>query len=249
MNNEIKRELLKTMDSIATEMPDIILLNYYDKMVNKNKYVLSMFLDAYKTVDVMCYAYKNICISQTAMLLRQLLIQTTITTILTNHPELIDDYIKHYKFRIETEQLKKHEQIDAIAKEFGVKADKFALSYLDYGWIPFDVSNNCSEDGMIKYAGFEDILSWKKQYLDKFSHASYTSNDTIGKSGDFPILNNFMDIAAKLFDNLCVSFHNFTKFAFKFNGEDLFNNSFRPLYTEFLSEMKVGINKECEEVA
>ena len=98
---------------------------------------------------------------------------------------------------------------------------------------------------MIRFSGFEDLLSWKKKYLDKFSHASFTSLDTIGENGDFPILNSFMDIATKLFDSLCVAFHNFTKFSFVFSEVDLFNNNFRPLYSCFLAENKA--NKTIEE--
>ena len=235
MINDNNKDLLKSMCCIALEMPDIILLNYCEKMDKNSQYVLSMFFDAFKTIEIVCYSFKTIGVSQTAMLLRQLLSQTAIVTILVNHPDLLNKYIEHYRFRLETECLHKHDQIDAIAEKFHIEANKSALIFLDYGWIPFDNLKERGEDGMIRYAGFDDILSWKKKYLDKFSHASFTTLDSIGENKDFPILNIFIRIASKLFDHLCVAFHNFTKFSYEFNGKDLFNDEFIPLYLNLSS--------------
>ena len=234
---ELRKELLKSMNQIAIEMEDIILLRYFDKLGNDKKRLLSIMQDAYKTLDLFCIAIQKGAIVQAGLLLRQFLEQVAISFVLVQHQDLISKYNEHCKFRLETANLKKHEQIKEASKRFGVPENRDALTFIDYGWIPFDNTKDCNEDGMLRYAGFDDIIVWRKLYLDKTAHMSYTSNDFLGDTHDFPILNNFMQIAGKLFDHLCVAFHNLSKFAFAFYGEDLFNGVFRPAYSSFCDEL------------
>ena len=56
---ELRQELIKTMNEISSKMRDHILLNYFDKLGDDKKYVLSMMIEAYQTVDVFCYAMQN----------------------------------------------------------------------------------------------------------------------------------------------------------------------------------------------
>lgn len=86
---------------------------------------------------------------------------------------------------------------------------------------------------MIKYAGFEDLLAWRKTYLDKVTHSSLVTVDLLGEDGDFRIVYPFTQIACKLFDHLCCGFHALTGFDFIFNGKDLFQKGFRVLYQDF----------------
>lgn len=228
----IRKELLKDMNQISHGMREEILFNHYDKLGNENKYCLSMFIEAYQTVDAFCYAMQNVSLVQAGMLLRQLLEQVAISYILVQHPNLLPKYIEHYRFRKELVDLKKGKQIDKIAEKYNVPHKPIALAYLDYGWIGFNDIEKCNEDEMLKYAGFDDILPWRKLYLDKLAHSSFTSNDLLGETQSFPIINNFMEIACKLFDYLCVAFHNLTNFQFIYDNDNLFER-FRAQYKEF----------------
>lgn len=228
---ETIRELLKTMDQISTQMRDIIYFKYFDKLGNDKKYILSMMNDAFQTTSVFCYATQHVYLTQAGLLLRQLLEQVAISYILVVHLELLPKYVEHSKSRIEWSEYKKGEQINMIAEKYGVPNNSTALAYLDYGWINFDDKKKCGEDGMLEYAGFDDILSWRKKYLDKLAHTSFTSTNLVGPDGDYPIIYNFMQIVTKLFDHLCVAFHNLTGFDFIFDNERLFD-TFRNLYSE-----------------
>lgn len=225
---EQRIQLLNSMNQISEKMTEIILIRYYDKLGIDNKYIISMMMDAYQTTMVFSYAMTNAFVSQAGILLRQLLEQTSISYILVTHPETLSKYIEHFKFRTKIKDFMKWQQIDMIAKEYNVHKST-ALSFLDYGWIDI---KDCGENEMLAYAGFNDILSWKKQWLDKLAHSSFTNINLAGVDLDFPILNNFMEIAAKLFDYLCVAFHNLTGFDFVIDNKDLFK-CFRNSYSEF----------------
>lgn len=225
MNTELLRDTMISMDEISVRMTEIIYKRYFDKLGNGNKYILSICDDAFKNVNIFCYAIQQVAITQAGTILRQLLEQVAIAHILVVNKELIPTFVEHYKFRTEIADLNKAKQIDAIAEKYGVRKDSTALAYLDYGWIKKD----CKEDGMLSFAGFNDIIPWRKKWLDKVTHASFTSMNLIGPNYDYPIVENFVQIASKLFDHLCVAFHNLTTFTFIFDGED-FLNKFRDNY-------------------
>ena len=231
-DTEIKRELLKTINQISLTMKDLIFNECFDKYGPEQKYCFAMFNEAFQTFDVFCYAMQHIALGQAGLLLRQVLEQTAIAFILVQHPETLSKFVEHYKLRKEWVNFKKGEQIKKISERFNVPNNPTALAYLDYGWIGFDDLKKCTEDEMLRYAGFEDILSWRKVYLDKLAHTSFTTIDLAGESYDFPIMNNFIEIACKVFDYLCCAFHNLTKFDFIFDDEKLFNK-FRELYSSY----------------
>ena len=223
--------LLSLIDQISSKMRDIILLNYYDKLDSENKHCLAMMAEAYSTATVFCYAIKTVSLTQAGLLLRQFLEQTAIAYILVKYPETLSKYVEHYKMRNQMVGTKKCEQYKMIKEKYGVPNDT-ALSYLDYGWIGFDSPYKCNEEEMLKFAEFSDIIVWKKMYLDKMAHASFTSSDFLGETKDFPVIKNFTEIACKLFDYLCVAFHNLTNFNFIFDNRNLFAE-FRNLYSNY----------------
>ena len=229
----LRRELLYSMKDIASRMSKVILVDYYDKVAKEDRYLLAMFEDAYRSVIMFCLAIQNVAISQSGVLLRQLLEQTAICYILVSHPELKQDYTDHYKTRLDLADLNKAKQIKEIAKKYNIPNDPNALTFMDYGWIKFENPRDCNEEGMIRYAGFDDIISWKKKYLDKLAHSSFASIGFVSEDNSFPIVDNFVEIASKLFDHLCCGFHNLTKFAFAFDNVDLFNGRFRKLYEAY----------------
>lgn len=232
----LRRELIHSMHDIASQMSKVILVDYYDKLEKEDRYILAMFEDAYRSVIMFCLSIQNVAISQAGVLLRQLLEQTAICYILVTRPELKNDYVDHYKTRLELADLNKAKQIKKLATKYNIPNNLNALTFMDYGWIKFNDPRDCNEEGMLKYAGFEDIVSWKKQYLDKLAHSSFVSIGFVTEDNSFPIVNNFIEIACKLFDHLCVAFHNLTKFDFKFNDVDLFNSQFRELYVNYYIE-------------
>ena len=222
---ELHKELLRSMNQIATYMPEVIFQRYFDKFGDDNKYILAMADDAFKSIDVFCYAIQHVALSQAASVLRQLLEQVSIVCLLVNHRDLLQPYIEHFKFRQDNNQLPDKELIDVASEHYSIANNKSALKYLDYGWLCSEENIYYSEGALIKMAGFEDILSWRKTYLDKFVHASYTTTNLL-IDGDFPIINPFIKIATKLFDHLCTSFHKLTDFDFVFDGVDLFHSDF-----------------------
>lgn len=233
-----RKELLKSINVISNNMRDVILHDYYDYLGVDNKYLLSMFCDAYDGFNVFCFALREAAVSQAGLLLRQLLEQTAICYILVSHEELRTKYVEHYKLRIELANLNKAKQIKEISNRYGVPNNPNALSFMDYGWLGFENHNNCNEDGMLEYAGLGDVIPWRKKYLDKLAHTSFLTTSLMGEEGDFPIVNNFIEIAGKLFDYLCVAFHNLTKFNFVFGGVDLFNDLFRMLYQKYKIDIR-----------
>ena len=229
---EKEKELLKSMNEISVKMRDTILLNYFDIMGNNAKYILSLCIDAFDSINVFCFTVQNVAIKQAGTILRLLLEEVSIIHILTKHQELLDKYVEHFKFRMEINSLDKNKQIPKISEKFNIKENRDALTYLDYGWIPCDKGNKYSnEESMIKYAGFSDIISWKKMYLDKLTHSSFYNNNFIGDT-KFPIIESFIEISAKLFDMLCCDFNNYTKFDFVFDNINYFKN-FRDNYEKF----------------
>ena len=238
MFKENRRELLRSMDRIAVKMPGIIYEQHFDRFGNDYKYPLAIFVDAFNSVDVFCYSIQHVSLTQAAAVLRLLFEQTTILWILAEHPDFLPKFVEHYKFRKEINGLSRTKQIDAISERYNIPNNPHALTYLDYGWIDYGGDVRCGEDAMIIFAGFNDINSWRKQFLDKLTHASLTTTDLVGETGDYPIVNNFIQIAAKLFDHLCVAFQKITDFDFKLEEIDLFHDTFRKHYQLFLTDLK-----------
>ena len=83
---------------------------------------------------------------------------------------------------------------------------------------------------LVKLAGFDDIFPWI-DILNMFIHGTVTFANTADKDGAGPIFisHRIIDIAAKLTDYLCCSFHKKTGFDFVFNGEKMFE-IFRKYY-------------------
>ena len=225
MDNKGRNALLESMHLISSQMRDVIFLNFFDIF---DKHILSMFNDAFSSVDLFCVAIGRVYVTQAGLLLRKLLEEVSIATILVNKPNLLPLYKEHYEFKVKISNLTINEQKTKTIEKFKISPKKANNNFLDYGWI----EPNCDENKMIEIAGLQDIIAWKTLYLNKFAHSSITSISTIG-DGTFPILNEFVLICSKLFDHLCVVFHNFTGFNFVFNGQDLFHDSFRENYTAF----------------
>lgn len=223
------RKLLEVMDDISSRISDEIWLKHYDNFDTHLKYLLVMFDDAYRSVMVFCYSVSKVALSQAGDLLRKLIEQVAIINVLTESPDKLPKFVEHYKLRKELWDKSKHEQINIISERYGVQNDPRALTYLDYGW----VNSRCNETQLLLEAGFQEFIPWKKMFLDKFVHSSFSSIDLIGEKGNFPIIGNFMEIGCKCFDYLCCHFHKLTNCDFVFDGKGLFQEVFRPLYQTF----------------
>lgn len=111
---------------------------------------------------------------------------------------------------------------------------------MDYGWFESKLEPKIkngrldipkpSETELIRLAKFDDIIQWKKLYLDKISHQSFMMENMINSNGEIPILTSFFEILCKLFDCLCCDFHQLTNFDFVFDGVNMFQDKFRNLY-------------------
>lgn len=238
---ESYRQLLGSMANIAIEMPEIILLNYYDKLGNQNKYLLSLFNESYKSALIVCESLKNGCISQAAVILRLLLESASLIRVLTLYPELLEKYIKHFKVRLEISHNPEKER-SILETEFPDVDSNKRLSYMDYGWFESKLQPSIKngklqvpqpkETELIKLAGFNDLISWKKEFLDKLSHQSFMMENMVDENHEIPLAVRFIEILCKLFDYICCDFHTLTGFDFIINGEDKFQGEFKKIYKQ-----------------
>lgn len=238
-DTELHRELLKVMDDISFRMPEEIFTNQFDKRGTEGKYLLSLFEDAFKTVETFCEGMKIAAITQCGMLLRLLLEQVSIIAVTYNNAEILARYVRHFKYRLDISDLPKGKQFDAINKEFSLGEDyKKPLAYLDYGWLGNGIMNERNmEDALIIRAGNKDCLAWKKKYLDKLAHQSFTYTNNADTETGSTLTHPFMDIACKLFYNLCCFYHTYTAFDFIWENESKFQGIFRPLYIKFKPQL------------
>ena len=223
------------MEDIAWRMPEEIFLNYWDNVPSKRKYILGTFIDAFKSIEYFCKGMQIVAIGQCAMVLRLLLEQTAIAKMLVIHPELLEDYAHHFKFRLKIMDYSKSKQIKEIREEFVFDEKKIApLQFMDYGWLGNGIeSEKNKEDALIIRAGLADCLAWKKKIFDKFSHQCFGLVNALDPKTGNRFNYNFTEIAAKLTDELCCAFHGLTGFEFIWEGEKKFQGIFRPLYANF----------------
>ena len=233
-NIERRRDLLESIANISGNMRDIIYQKFYDEVDKKHRRILHLFDDSFMSAFMVCECLRNGAIAQSAVILRLLLESESIIHILSEHPEVLDEFMKHFDIRLEVSKNPKKER-DTLKNYFPDVESKI-LSYMDYGWINSLTDNDPSEKEMIKVANFNDIIAWKDQYLDKLSHQAYLSVNMIGENYDFPIITNFVKILGKLFDYMCCDFHKLTGFDFVIDGKDMFQGWFRPVYDDFTKE-------------
>lgn len=240
-DTELHRDLLKAMDDISFRMPEEIFTNQFGKRGTEGKYLLSLFEDAFKTVETFCEGMKIAAITQCGMLLRLLLEQVSIITVTYNDAETLARYVRHFKFRIDISDMPKGKQFNAIKKEFSLGDDyKKPLAFLDYGWLGNGIMDERNtEDALIIRAGNSDCLAWKKKYLDKLAHQSFTYANTTDTETGSTLARPFTDIACKLFFNLCCFYHAYTGFEFIWDNESKFQEIFRPLYRRFKPELSI----------
>ena len=231
------RHLLETMHSISKRMPDNIYTRFWKK---EDCYLLSLYADAFATVELFCEGMQIAATTQCGMLLRLLLEQVSISKILADQPELIPVYTRHATFRKRINNLSKTKQCQKIIHEFDLDPKyPTPLQFLDYGWLGQRIETERNkENAMIKMAGFDDCLRWKRDVLDKLSHGAFTFADaaTVDLETGSSLIQPFVDISCKLFDELCCSFHNRTHFDFVFDGASLFQDVFRPAYAQYVKK-------------
>lgn len=236
---ESYKELLSCRVNISIEMNEVILLKYFDKLGINNKYLLSLFNESYKSAFIVCEAIKNGCVSQAAVVLRLLLESSSIIRVLIDYPDLLEKYVKHFKIRLDISHTPNKER-SVLENSFPNVESNKRLSYMDYGWFESKLEPKIkngkldipkpSETELIRLAKFDDIIEWKKLYLDKISHQSFMMENMINSNGEIPILTSFLEILCKLFDCLCCDFHQLTNFDFVFDGLNVFQDKFRNLY-------------------
>lgn len=229
------------MDDISFRMPEKIYSEDWGKVNKEQCYLLALFADAFKTIEFFCQGMKIGAIPQCGMVLRLSLEQTAIIKVLSGEGELLSRFIKHYAFRKRINQLSRTKQASAIREEFGLN-DKGVnpLQFLDYGWLGEKAMKaNSKENYLIERAGLKDFIAWKKQFLDKFAHQSFTFVDIADASTDegTRLTKHFLDMSCKLFDELCCAYHDLTGFDFVWDGQSKFQSIFRPIYQAFKKQM------------
>lgn len=235
--NEQKYHLEQLIYNISSEMENVILFDYYDKMSVSDKYLLSVAFDAFKSFDVLCYSYMKTAFSESGSIIRKLLEEISIFNVLVNQPDLVGGFIEHYKYRRKISDLNKTDQQNQIRKDFNLNENyRKPLSFIDYGWLSNN-SKEWNEKYLITKAGLEDLLPWKAKIFDKLVHSSIVGIEIVGPNYEFPLVDIFMQITFKLFDVLCCNFHNFTSYCFEIKGQKVFE-LFRRNYISYLDDLK-----------
>lgn len=229
--------LLICMSDISQRMNEEIYLHEFDHLGPQNKYILSLFDEAFRSIDLFCDGMSMGILIQNGMILRLLIEQASIIKCLCREPKLLPAFIHHHKFRKSIYMLSKSKQIAAIKKEFNLgKDEKAPFQFLDYGWLGDEaIKAKNKEDYLISRAGYRDCLAWKKMYLDKFAHQSFTFVDFVDDERREELQRAFMEISCKMFDEICCLFHSLTGFEFVWDGISKFQDYFRPAYADFVA--------------
>lgn len=232
LNNQKYKELLAIMHETSLIADETILKNYFDD----SKYLFNLYLEGFKSLKAFCILIGNCLISQSHAVLRMAVENVSAVKILEEHPELLEEYIEHLKFRFQIKDSKaQRKKIIEHYKEKISLGPRNALDYLDYGWIStISYKNDFGYHSFLKTAGLDkepnDIYQWIDT-INMWVHGTLTFANVTGNFGDDVIeyAHILSEIAAKLFDFLCVLLHNHTKFDFVVDGRDYFTE-FRECY-------------------
>ena len=219
------KNLLASMDRLCEIMPEIIYFNYFDS----NKYLFTLYDESFKSIKGFCVLLGNgALVAQACAVLRMSIESISTIRILEKYPQLLNEYIEHWKFRFQIKEEKK--QRDLIYEHYKDKIPSLdkrrALDFLDYGWI-MAVNPDFGFHQLIKTAGFDEkpdnFYSWIDT-LNMWVHGTVTSVNIMNGDDAIKYSHGLIDIAAKLLDIICCEFHNNTKISFVVNNFDYFND-------------------------
>lgn len=235
---EKHNQLREIMCNISSRMYEIILKKYFDQ----NKRLFNLYYEAFKDIEMFSLLFQQVAFSQSAAVLRMMIETISTIKVLEKYPNLQETYNEFVKFRFDIRNFPTNEQRLKIMTKYKdeykhLKYDS-ALKFIDYGWLTkIEGVRDCGFKTLCRVANFSDIYQYI-DFLNGFVHGTITTMNILAKydEGGFDLFaNRLTEIAGKLFDEVCVTFHNRTNFDFKFD-KDINFDKFRELYTSIMDE-------------
>lgn len=223
VSQEMFRQICIDMDKSANKQ-----YNYYFALVN----------EIYKGLALCCVAIDIQAYAQIGTLLRQLFEQVATAKIIGADEKALSAYrtfakAKHYCLE--------HNNKSELKTLFNQsKLNKKRIKQLDYyslGWLELIGETEITYETFMKVAQIGDLVEWRK-YCNNFVHTNLTYME-LTPEGMLKTNIEFIYILSVLFDVICCSYHNVTKFDFKFNGKSIFDE-FRQIYTQITEIRKTA---------
>lgn len=226
------RELyLKTLE-VAQKISDCGPAIINDLQVIEKKRLYSLIVEAFRSFSAFSRLIRMHFLVQSSAVLRLLVEETSKITILVEHQELYDTFVKHCKAREEVLDMTQKQRKLRVMEIFGLSKNQYdnALAYLDYGWI-----KSISKEGkygyheMLKLAHVEGsaVLKWIDN-LDQFIHQNVDSLSLTNEGFRLFEL-DFIYLACITFEHL---FNTFCNLAGKHSK--VYEDEFWPLYEKML---------------
>ena len=203
-----------------------------DKFENKQyNYYFSLVNEIYKGLALCCIAIDIQAYSQIGTLLRQLFEQVATSKIISLNEKNLNSYsifakAKRYYFN--------HNKDD---KELKILFDKSNLekrkinriNYYSLGWLEYIGETEITNEKLLELAGLSDLINWR-DFCNNFVHTNITYME-LNQDSMINLNSEFIYVLSILFDVVYCSYHNLTKFDFKFDGLQSFDE-FRKIYSQ-----------------
>ena len=203
-----------------------------DKSVNKQyNYYFTLVNEIYNGLALCCAAIDIQAYAQIGTLLRQLFEQVATAKIIGSDENALSAYrtfakAKHYYVEHDNDESELKKLYDQT------KLNRKRIKPLDYyslGWLELIGETEITYERLMTLAQIGELTEWRK-YCNNFVHTNLTYME-LTPVGMLKTNIEFIYILSVLFDVICCSYHNVTKFDFKFNGKSIFDE-FRQIYTQ-----------------
>lgn len=210
-----------------------------DKFENKQyNYYFTLVNEIYRGLALCCVAIDLQSYSQIGTLLRQLIEQVASAKLLglsENNLSAYSLFVRARRYYFEHSQndceLKNLYEASKLPKKHrGSRLDFYSL-----GWLELIGATEISYDKLFELANIYDLRSWRK-YCNNFVHTNLTYME-LTQEGMIQLNTEFIYLLAILFDEICCSYHNLTRFDFKFGDLDIFAD-FRINYIQVTESRK-----------
>ena len=206
-------KLKNVIQRCCAKMPAVI-MSYVKREPDKEKSALyNLFFENFKNIESLLINIDIKAYSQAGAVLRNALEQVAVLKLLNKKPELVSEYIKFSNLRLG--MLREDAGVKQQANELFQKrkSEKCSFTYyLDFGWLEKLGETDVSIYRIMKLAGLEDFVEWKK-FCNNFVHNTL-SIIFYDQAGIQHNVESFIYISGILFDILMTDFHKLTGFEF-----------------------------------
>lgn len=214
------KTLLESMHNLCDIMPQVIFTKYF----NENKYLYSLYFEAFNSIKGFCVLLGNgALISQSCTVLRMAIEHTATIKILEMHKELFENYVEHQKFRFEIRNEENKKELIKEHYKNVINSKDNPLHFLEYGWLK-PINEDYSISSLIELSEIQKqdnaIQNWKNE-LNYWTHGIIQfTNLAFDEDNPTRYSHELILLAAKLLVILIREFHNENKFDFKVDRID-----------------------------